>query len=272
MDRCVGCVDRSERRFPCDLRLGDCLDVLPIIQDRSVDMVLTDLPYGVLSRSSESSAWDCEIPLEPLWENLLRVAKPRAAIVLFAQGMFTARLMLSQPKLWRYNLVWNKVRASGFLNANRMPLRSHEDICIFYRALPSYTPQREKSGKGKASHSRGRIDKPVTNSCYGRFAISEGGDLSMKHPKSILTFMREPPTAIVHPTQKPVALCRWLVRAYSRPGETVLDATMGCGSTGVACMEEGRRFLGIEKDERYFSVARSRIEKAAGRPRQGELF
>ena len=258
--------------MPFELTQGDCLRVLPGIQSASVDMVLTDLPYGVLSKRNKASAWDCEIPLEPLWENLLRISKPQAAIVLFAQGMFTAKLMMSQPKLWRYNLIWDKVRASGFLNANRMPLRSHEDICVFYRELPTYTPQRVRAEKGCESHSRGRTDKSVTNSCYGRFALSRDGDLSMKHPKSILTFMREPPTEIVHPTQKPVALCRWLVRAYTKPGDTVLDATMGVGSTGVACMLEDRRFIGVERDERYFSVAKGRIEVAADRPRQGELF
>ena len=261
-----------ERQMSLDLRLGDCLDVLPDVPDGSVDMVLTDLPYGVLSKQNDASAWDCEIPLEPLWRNLLRIAKPQAAIVLFAQGMFTAKLMVSQPKLWRYNLIWDKVRASGFLNANRMPLRSHEDICVFYREMPAYTPQRVKAARGEESHSRGRTGKSVTNSCYGRFSLSEDGDLSMKHPKSILTFMREPPTEIVHPTQKPVALCRWLVRAYSKPGDTVLDATMGSGSTGVACAYEDRSFIGVERDERYFQIAKGRIDAAANRPRQGELF
>ena len=145
-----------ERQMSLDLRLGDCLDVLPDVPDGSVDMVLTDLPYGVLSKQNDASAWDCEIPLEPLWRNLLRIAKPQAAIVLFAQGMFTAKLMMSQPKLWRYNLIWDKVRASGFLNANRMPLRSHEDICVFYRNLPEYHPIMTKGVRKVSSASSKR--------------------------------------------------------------------------------------------------------------------
>lgn len=253
-----------------NLLLGDCLAEMEHIPDRSVDMLLTDLPYGVLNKKNENAKWDSQIPLEPLWEQWLRVCKPNTAIILFAQGMFTAKLMMSRPDLWRYNLIWDKGRCSGFLNANRMPLRSHEDIVVFYRELPTYNPQRTKALPGEESHSKGRTDKELKNQCYGEFRMTEDGDLTMKHPKSVLHFQKEPPTEIVHPTQKPVELLRWLIRSYTNKGETVLDCTMGSGSTGVACVWEERNFIGIEKDEKWFEVAKERIAKAETTPKQEE--
>lgn len=241
------------------------------IDDGSVSMCLTDLPYGVLNSGNENAKWDCQIPMEPLWEQWLRVCKPNAAIVLFSQGMFTAKLMMAKPDLWRYNLIWDKSRCTGFLNANRMPLRCHEDIVVFYQELPTYNPQMTKANPGEESHSRGRVDKDIKNQCYGNFKLTEDGDLSMKHPRSILKFPREAPTEIVHPTQKPVELLRWLIRSYTNKGETVLDCTMGSGSTGVACIWEDRGFIGIEKDDKYFGIAKDRIEKTREMPKQIEL-
>ena len=253
---------------------GDCLEVMKEIPDGSVDSIITDLPYGVLAKSSEGGNWDCQIPMEPLWEQFLRVTKKNAAIVLFAQGMFTAQLMMSQPKLWRYNLVWDKCRASGFLNANRMPLRYHEDICIFYRELPTYNPQMEDLNGREPSHPQGMGEHKKTNRCYGNVerwkTAHTPGVEGKKFPGSILKFPR-PHCTGNHPTEKSVDLCRWLMRTYTNSGEVVLDATMGSGTTGVAAVLEGRGFVGIEKEQKYLDVAKERIEKARNTPRQGEL-
>ena len=245
----------------CDLICGDCLEQMKSVPDGSVDMILTDLPYQVLNKASEGGKWDCVIPLEPLWENFLRVAKDNAAIVLFAQGMFTAQLMMSQPNLFRYNLIWDKMRASGFMNANRMPLRYHEDICVFYRSMPTYNPQMEDLNGREENHSQGRGEHKQTNRCYGfieRYDTS--GIKGKKFPRSILSFPR-PHCTGNHPTEKSVDLCAWLIRSYTNRGETVLDATMGSGTTGVACVVEDRNFIGIEKDANYFAVAEKRIRR-----------
>lgn len=145
---------------PNNIYLGDCLDLMPQIQDKSIDMVLCDLPYQVLHKNNPNAQWDRLIPFEPLWEQYKRIIKDNGVIILFAQGMFTAQLMMSQPKLWRYNLVWDKMRVTGFLNANRMPLRCHEDIAVFYKQLPTYNPQMEL---GQPNHSRGNGKHKETN-------------------------------------------------------------------------------------------------------------
>lgn len=254
-----------------DLHCGDCLELMKAIPDGSASMVLCDPPYGVTNKGSEAGRWDSVIPFEPMWAQFWRVAKPNAAVVLFAQGMFTARLMMSQAKFWRYNLVWSKVRSSGFLNANRQPLRGHEDICVFYREQPTYNPQFAICADGKRTHSRGRLDGKVTNSCYGNRHEVATPVTNRKFPTSVLTFAKPPPSEVVHPTQKPVDLLRWLIRSYTNAGETVLDCCMGSGSTGVAAVWEGRNFIGIEKDERYFAIAQKRIEDEQAKPRQEEL-
>ena len=151
------------------LILGDCLDNMKGISDKSIDMILCDLPYEVLNKSNKYAQWDRLIPFDKLWEQYNRIIKDNGAIVLFAQGMFTAQLMMSNPKMWRYNLVWDKVQKNGFLNANKMPLRQHEDICIFYKNLPTYNPQMTKCEPHKRNHSKGSMSKPHKNSCYGNF-------------------------------------------------------------------------------------------------------
>lgn len=260
---------------PPRLLHGDCLALLPSIPDGSADLIVCDLPFGCLNKASEGGKWDSQIPLEPLWREFLRVTKPNAAIILFAQGMFTAQLMMSQPKLWRYNLIWDKCRSSGFLNANRMPLRSHEDICVFYRELPTYNVQLEELNGREASHPQGMGKHKKTNRCYGaveRWKTAHvAGVEGKKFPNSILRFPR-PHCTGNHPTEKSVNLCRWLIRSYSNPGDTVLDPTMGSGTTGVAAVLEDRSFVGIEREEKYFAVASRRIEEALTKPRQQTLF
>ena len=234
---------------------GDCLELMKDIPDKSIDMILADLPYG-----TTQNKWDSVIPLDRLWKQYKRIIKDNGAIVLFGQGKFTAEMMLSEPKLHRYNLIWDKVLSSGFLNANRMPLRSHEDIMVFYKRLPQYNPQKTK---GKPNNSKGK-PKQNENNNYGHFEFVDNKDElgGMKHPKSILIFEKPHPSISIHPTQKPVELLEYLIKTYTNENELVLDNTMGSGSTGVACINTNRKFIGMELDEEYFEIAEQRIEEA----------
>ena len=240
---------------------GDCLEVMKNIPDNSVDLILCDLPYGITRNKQDSI-----IPLNKLWEQYKRITKENCAICLFADGMFMAKLMTSNPKMWRYNLVWNKVLPSGFLNANRMPLRTTEEIVVFYNKQPIYNPQKTK---GTPNHSKGKAvnktsdDEGRVNNNYGKYTIvdnnKELGD--MKHPTSLITFSKPHPSVSLHPTEKPVHLCEWLIKSYTNENMTVLDNCMGSGSTGVACVNTNRNFIGIELDENYFNIAKERIEQ-----------
>lgn len=247
------------------LILGDCLDKMGSIPDGGIDLVLCDLPYGVTR-----NRWDSVIPMGRLWDEWHRVAKPNAAFILFGQGMFTANIMMSNPREWRYNLIWKKGdRISGFLNANKMPLRNHEDIVVFYRNLPVYHPQMDE---GVPLHGRGKSPKRWKNNNYGSFREEHANDregTTEKYPLSVLDFDRPHPP--LHPTQKPVPLLEWLVRTYSDPGGVVLDSTMGVGSTGVACVNTGRDFIGIELQEEYYHIAVQRVGEAE-QERASQLF
>lgn len=252
------------------LLYGDCLALMKEIADDSCNLICTDLPYGVTNRNSAAGKWDNVIPLEPMWEQFLRVTKENAAIILFASGMFTARLMMSNPNLWKYNLIWQKNNPSGFLNANRMPLREHEDILVFYRKQPVFNPQMKPCSSDEKVHSRGKLGRPITNNIYGSRVEMPSKQRCEKCPTSILKFSK-PHHKGQHPTEKPVDLLRWLIRSYSNEGDVVLDATMGSGTTGVAAVMEHRNFIGIEKDEHWYTVACDRINQAVIRPRQYEL-
>lgn len=243
------------------LHCGDCLDIMKKISNQSVDLILCDLPYGVTRNH-----WDSEIPLEDLWKEYTRIIKDNGAICLFADGMFMAKLMISNSKMWRYNLVWNKVLTSGFLNANRMPLRSTEEIVVFYKKQPTYHPQKTK---GNFNHSKGSavgkrsMDNSQTNNNYGDYVIVDNGKElgNMKHPTSLLTFSKPHPSIMKHPTQKPVELLEWIIKTYTNENDLVLDNCMGSGSTGVACINTNRDFIGIELDEKYFQIAENRIKR-----------
>lgn len=252
-----------------DVRLlfGDCLKKLEQVKDCSINLCLTDLPYNVLSRENPNASWDNLIPLEPMWEQFLRVTKEDAAIILFAQGMFTAQLMMSQPKLYRYSMVWDKCRSTGFLNASKMPLRRHEDILVFYRKQPTYNPQLVLCDPSKRTHSRGNLKNRQTNRVYGEYKDVPTKDPDHKYPGSILKFPRPHATGN-HPTEKSVDLCRWLIRSYTNKGDTVLDATAGSGTTGVAAVLEDRNCICIEKERKYFEVMQRRIDEAINTPRQ----
>ncbi len=242
---------------------ADCLDILPRLPSGSVDMILCDLPYG-----TTQNGWDCDIPLDRLWAQYERIIKPTGAIVLTAQGLFTAKIILSKPELFKYKIVWEKSKPTNFLNAKKQPLRKHEDICIFYKKQPSYNPQ---MGVGKP-YTKGFRKDQLTGS-YGDFASVEvKSDSGQRYPCDVVYFKTaESEGEVYHPTQKPVGLARYLVRTFTRPGDVVLDNACGSGSFLVAAVLEGRRFVGIEKNENamlhkkrtdYVAVCRRRVKAA----------
>lgn len=238
-----------------DLRLGDCLEVMKSIPNGSIDAIITDPPYG-----TTACKWDSVIDFYLMWEQLNRIIKPNGAIVLFGAEPFSSALRMSNVNNYRYDLIWNKIRAAGFLNANRMPLKQHENISLFYNKLPTYNPQKY-------------IDKPYDKTKYngtevkenvlGSYALKANKNNGERFPKSILKFSQNwSRQQQMHPTQKPVALMEYLIKTYTNEGEKVLDFTMGSGTTGVACKNLNRKFIGIEIEEKYFSIAEERIKKA----------
>ncbi len=239
--------------------LGDCLEVMKDIDDKSIDMILCDLPYGVLNKKNKGASWDNIIPFISLWKQYERIIKDNGAIVLAANGMFTADLMRSNVKLWRYNLIWDKVLPTGFLNANKMPLRSHEDICVFYKKLPVYNPQMEKVGWHKKNHSRKITGQDFNNNCYGNFKMLPVVMSDEKYPKSIITISKEHCNGnFLHPTQKPVALFEYLIKTYTNENDLVLDNCSGSGTTAIACYNTKRKFICIEKEEKYYNLSMER--------------
>jgi site-specific DNA-methyltransferase (adenine-specific) len=243
---------------------GDCLEKMAEIPDGSVDMVLCDLPYG-----TTACKWDTVIPFEPLWEAYRRVCKKNAAIVLTASQPFTSALGASRIDMLKYSWVWEKSRPTDFLQAKHKPLKGFEDVLVFYQSRPTYNPQGttkvNRTVKNTGTKSRGRSSKKVNgdqtihntvtgadeNDCYKQTVTG--------YPRGILPFAQD--SGALHPTQKPVALMEYLIKTYTLPGETVLDNTMGSGTTGVACMNTGRRFIGIERDPGYFQIAKERINE-----------
>lgn len=232
---------------------GDCLEVMKGIPDGSVDLVLTDPPYG-----TTACKWDSVIDLELMWKELKRIIKPNGAIVMTASQPFTSVLVASNLKMFRYSLVWDKVnKYTGALNANRMPLRRHEDICVFYKKLPTYNKQMRK-GKPYKGTATGHGEHTV----YGRDAPKRDiGSDGWHNPCSVIEIKGDVKKGHgLHPTQKPVELMEYLIKTYTNESEIVLDFTMGSGSTGVACKNLNRKFIGIELDEPYFNIAKERIE------------
>ena len=239
----------------------DCLEGMKRIDDESIDCIICDLPYEVLNDKNPDAKWDKVIPFDKLWEQYERIVKPNAPIVLFAQGMFTADLMHSNRKWWRYNLVWDKVRTTGFLNARKQPLRCHEDIVVFCKGAPTYNPQMVKCLPHQRNHSRGKQQGEQTNRCYGQLNKPEDIISDEKYPRSIVVSSKKISTdGKLHPTQKPVDLCRWLIRTYSSENDIILDNCAGSGSTLVACIKERRHFIGFELSKEYFDKAVKRID------------
>ena len=239
------------RRSTIRLMLGDCLEKMKDIPDGSVDMILCDLPYG-----TTACKWDSVIPFEPLWEQYRRIAKPNAAIVLTASQPFTSALVCSNFDAFKYSWVWDKAATTGFLNAKRRPLARHEDVLVFSFGSSRYLPQMRT---GKARYKGGRRDKDdqAYGKCAGPAVFSD-----QYYPTSVIEISNASRSSRVHPTQKPVALMEYLIRTYTNEGETVLDNCMGSGTTGVACINTNRNFIGIELDQGYFDIACKRIEEA----------
>ncbi len=220
-------------------------------------MILCDPPYGITRNE-----WDTPVPFGPMWEQYNRIAKENAAVLLFAQPPFSAKLIMSNLKNFRYEWVWKKTLATGFLNAKRMPMKIHENILVFYQKLPVYNPQKRTGFKTETRKKTG-----YKSSNYGEVAesclwISDG----TRYPVDVIEFAGvntgKHTESAGHPTQKPVALLEYLIRTYTNEGETILDNCMGSGSTGVACINTGRNFIGIELDSSYFETAENRIEAA----------
>ena len=272
---------------------GDCLEVMKDIPDKSIDMILCDLPY-----STTRNHWDCAIPLndyallnnkavekqefyltqaldglnkkeidllwksnkkDGLWTHYNRIIKDNGAIVLFAQTPFDKILGNSNLKMLRYEWIWEKTTATGYLNAKKMPMKAHENILVFYKKLPVYNPQKTNGHKPVNSYTKHSDD----GSNYGKTKIGiSGGGNTDRYPRSVQVFKTDKQKCALHPTQKPVALCEFLIRTYTNHGATILDNTMGSGTVGVATLNIGeeRKFIGIESDENYFNIAKKRIE------------
>jgi len=239
---------------------GDCLERMAEIPDKSIDMVLADPPYGITA-----CKWDSIIPLEPMWEQLKRVIKPNGTIVMTASQPFTTTLIASNMKMFKYCWVWEKEQGTGQLNAKIMPLKSHEDICVFTKGTIESMTYNPVMTEGRA-YSRNDIDR-VNNTKEKVYGKSEGYSASnvvTRYPKTIQKFNMAKQKG-GHPTQKPVALMEYLIKTYTNEGETVLDFVMGSGTTGVACKHLGRNFIGIELDPHYFEIAKNRIA-STGKP------
>ena len=233
---------------------GECLEEMKKIPDGSVDMVLCDLPYG-----TTACKWDSVIPFEALWEQYRRIAKPNAAIVLTASQPFTTTLIGSNLKDFRYCWVWEKTMASNFALAKKQPFKKHEDVCVFYRKHPVYQPQMQEGTPYVDRRVSGARNASVgTGATVPRLPIDNSGT---RYPSSVQKFSNGN-NSNLHPTQKPVALMEYLIRTYTNEGETVLDNTMGSGTTGVACVNTSRHFIGIEQDPGYFAIAERRIAEA----------
>jgi len=245
------------------LMFGDCLERMKEIPDNSIDMVLTDPPYG-----TTACKWDCIVPFDPMWDELKRIVKPNGPILLFGQNPFTANLIMSNPKMYRYDWLWNKRKGANVFMANKMPLKVIENISVFYKKLPNYYPQKRKNPKGVESRNNYKVKMGKTNETKNTFEASGKKELKYAEsyepdkllPNTLLEFSK--PSRPVHPTQKPVELLEYLIKTYTLECETVLDFTMGSGSTGVAAKNLKRNFVGIEKDREYFRIAKQRIKDA----------
>lgn len=241
------------------IALGDCLDVMRSVPSASVDMILCDLPYG-----TTQNKWDSVIPFAPLWSEYWRIAKPNAAVVLTADQPFTSALVMSQIDRFRYNWHWDKVQATGFLNVKKMPLKSVEDVLIFYRELPVYNPEMRTGPARKRTPSRKPESTNYREGLHQTGIYAEQSSDETRYPNTLLTISKGqgPNSRPIHPTQKPVALFEYLIRTYTNEGDTVMDNCLGSGTTAIAAENTGRRWIGIERDLTYFGLACDRIARA----------
>ena len=232
----------------------ECLNGMKKIKDKSIDMILCDLPYGTTARNS----WDEIIPFEPLWKEYERIIKDNGAIILTAQQPFSSKLVMSNPKLFRYEWIWEKTTARGHLNAKRMPMKAHENVLVFYKKLPTYIPQKTFGHKRKVSKAEHKTN------CVATLNYNEHGlttyDSTERYPRSVQTFATDKQKEALHPTQKPVALFEYLIKTYSNEGDIVLDNCMGSGTTAIACMNTNRNYIGFELDQKYWKLSMDRIK------------
>jgi site-specific DNA-methyltransferase (adenine-specific) len=243
------------------LHKGDCLEVMQDIETGSVDAIITDPPYG-----TTACKWDSVIPFEPMWEELKRIIKSNGAICLFGSQPFTSALVMSNPKMFRYRWIWEKEQGGNFQLAKLQPLNTVEDICVFSRAKTAngakenmmYLPQMTKRDTPIKSGGK----PSTTDILHKNRMVALKKTYTEAYPKSVLRFNKDHSSVRVHPTQKPVPLMEYLIKTYTNEGEIVLDFTMGSGSTGVACVNTKRSFIGIEQDDKYFAIAQNRIDNA----------
>lgn len=230
---------------------GDCLDEMGKLESKSIDLILCDLPYG-----TTQNKWDSVLPLQELWEHYDRLC--RGAVVLTAQTPFDKALGASRLSKLKYEWIWEKSHPTGHLNAKKAPMKAHENILVFYDRLPTYNPIKTQGHPRKTATKRGD-----TTTTYGEQVFQEVHyDSTERYPRSVLKFPSDKQRSKLHPTQKPLALMEYLILTYTNEGDTVLDNCMGSGTTGAACVRTGRKFIGIEKDEHYYNIAKERIERA----------
>ena len=234
---------------------GDCLEIMEQIPDKSIDMVLCDLPYGTTNCS-----WDIIIPFEKLWKQYNRIIKDNGAVVLFGQEPFSSYLRISNIKDYKYDLYWEKERLTNIQQVKRRPVKTIETISVFYKKQPTYNPQMKKHEGPLRSNKvkNGRIGGIADT---GNKKVKEYKDNGLRYPTQVWKFKRDILTSNLHPTQKPILLLEEIIKTYTNEGDLVLDNTMGSGSTGVACLNTNRNFIGIEKEEKYFNIAKERIEE-----------
>jgi site-specific DNA-methyltransferase (adenine-specific) len=229
---------------------GDCLELMKDIPDGSIDMILCDLPYG-----TTQCKWDNIIPFEPLWEQYNRIIKNNGAIVLFGTEPFSSTLRLSNLKNYKYDWIWDKVKGTGFLNAKRQPMRNHELLSVFYKKQCLYNPQKTFGHKLKKSYR----SKELQTDVYGEMKNDYTYESTERYPRSIQVFPTDTQNSSLHPTQKPVALCEYMIKTYTNENEIVLDNCLGSGSTEIAAINLNRKFIGMELDNTYFNIAKERI-------------
>lgn len=238
----------------------DCIEGMSLLPDESIDLIFCDLPYG-----TTQNKWDVAIDPALLWEQYERIIKPNGAIVLFGQDKFTARMMLSNEKLHRYNIIWEKTTPTGHLNAKKMPMRNHEDMMVFYKKLPTYNPQKTTGHIRKVSKAAHHVSASKTAN-YGDYKFTDY-DSTERYPASVWKFKTDRQKSALHPNQKPLELCRCVIRTYTNPGDLVLDNCCGSGSIPYAAKLEGRRFIGMDKGtcektgRLWADIARERIEE-----------
>ena len=245
---------------------GDCLEVMKQIPDKSIDMILADLPYG-----TTACKWDTIIPFEPLWEQYKRIIKDNGAIVLTASQPFTSALVMSNPKMFKVAIVWNKKKAGNFVQGNIQPLKIHEDVLIFYSKQPTYNPQKTLLDKPQKvrNGAKNRQDRKEAGGFGGTVIYSDKFEADKKLPTTIVEISKDNyGKNVFHPTQKPVALFEYLIKTYTNEGDLVLDNVAGSGTTGVACKNLNRNYILIEKEQEYIEIIKARLSLPDTNPKE----